>query len=107
MVYQSEKTLDDMGDKLEADDKHKIEEAIAKVRTTLSGTDTQAIKDSVAELEKAFYAASEKLYSQVTPQEGAPGGNQGDGAGPGSPDGDGGEFYDADYEVVDEEDDNS
>jgi len=102
MVYQSEKTLDDMGDKLEADDKQKIEAAIERVKTALSGTDTQAIKDSVGELEKAFYAASEKLYSQVTPQDGgAPGGNP-DGSGHGAP-GDGGEFYDADYEVVDED----
>jgi len=106
MVYQSEKTLDEMGDKIDADDKSNIEAAVEKVKTALSGTDTQTIKDSVEELEKAFHAVSEKLYSQAGPADGAPGGPDfggagfGGGAAPGgNPDG----VYDADYEVVDEE----
>jgi len=109
MIYQSEKTLDDMGDKLDAEDKQKIDEALAKVKTAMSGTDTQAIKDAVGELEKAFYAASEKLYSQVTPPpDGAAGGPGGPG-GPGGYESAGGpggaeEYYDADYEVVDDDD---
>jgi molecular chaperone DnaK len=69
MVYQSEKTLEDMGDKLESDDKSKIEDAIAKVKTAMSGTDIEIIKQAVDELEKAFYEASEKLYSQVDRQD--------------------------------------
>ena len=104
MVYQSEKTLDEMGDKVDADDKQTIEAAIEKVKTALSGTDTQTIKDAVSELEKAFYAVSEKLYSQVPPQDGdpgAPGFGGGAGADPG---GQGEDFYDADFEVVDDED---
>ena len=102
MVYQSEKTLVDMGDKIEADDKQTIESAIEKVKTALSGTDTQTIKDAVSELEKAFYAASEKLYSQVNPQGDPQGPAGGD---PGGPDGGagGGDYYDADYEVVDDD----
>ena len=108
MVYQSEKTLDDMGDKLEEEDKRVIGEAIEKVKTALSGTDTQVIKDSVDELEKAFYAASEKLYSQVTPQEGSTHDCNPDGcADPCQPGGESGEFFDADYEVVDDEEKNS
>jgi len=106
MVYQSEKTLDEMGDKLEADDKQNIETAIEKVKTALSGTDTQTIKDAVAELEKAFYAASEKLYSQAAPGEGAPGPDFGGAGNPFGgatqnepPDG----VYDAEYEVIDDE----
>ena len=107
MIYQSEKTLDDMGDKLDAEDKQKIDEALAKVKTAMAGTDTQAIKDAVSELEKAFYAASEKLYSQVTPPPDGAGGPGGPG-GPGgyeSPDGaeGAGEYYDADYEVIDDD----
>ena len=104
MVYQSEKTLADMGDKIEAEDKQAIESALEKVKNELKGKDTQAIKDAVGELEKAFYAASEKLYSQVNPQ-GDPNAPYGDGSGEqgGSPDdGGGGDFYDADYEVVDD-----
>jgi len=111
MVYQSEKTLDEMGDKIEADDKQNIEAAIEKVKTTMNGTDTQSIKDAVGELEKAFYAVSEKLYSQVPPQDGGggdPGGFGGGNAshGGGAPGSDatggGDEFYEADYEVVDD-----
>jgi len=108
MVYQSEKTLADMGDKIEAGDKQTIEDAIAKVKTALSGTDTESIKQAVEELEKAFYAVSEKLYSQVDPQDGASGGGfgggpDGGGSGEGGPD----EYYDADYEVVDDEEDDN
>ena len=101
IVYQSEKTLSEMGDKIESADKETIEAAIEKVKTALSGTDTQAIKDAVSELEKAFYAASEKLYSQANPQgdgQGPAGGDQGGAGAPGD-----GEYYDADYEVVDDE----
>ena len=100
MLYQSEKTLADMGDKVDEGDKQTIEAAIEKVKTALSGTDNQAIKDAVSELEKAFYAASEKLYSQANPQGGGqePGGDPGAGGAGGE-----GEFYDADYEVVDDE----
>ncbi|MDR0490342.1 MAG: molecular chaperone DnaK, partial [Oscillospiraceae bacterium] len=50
MVYQSEKTLADMGDKIEAGDKQAIEDAIAKVKTALSGTDTETIKEAVGDL---------------------------------------------------------
>jgi len=99
MVYQSEKTLDDMGDKIEAADKQSIEEGIAKVKTAMSGTDIQAIKDAVAELEKAFHTISEKLYAQAGPQDGAPHDHHG-AHGAGGPEGD---VYDADYEIVDDE----
>jgi len=103
MVYQSEKTLADMGDKIEADDKSNIEQAIEKVKTAMSGTDTQTIKDAVSELEKAFYAASEKLYSQVNPQGDAQGPNGGDPSGGNEG---GNDYYDADYEVVEDDNDN-
>ncbi|MDR3209591.1 MAG: molecular chaperone DnaK [Oscillospiraceae bacterium] len=92
-VYQSEKTLEDMGDKVAADDKKTIEDAITKLRTALTGTDLAAIKAETDALQKAFYAVSEKLYAQAqpgdAPQNGAPGGD--------------GDFYDADYEVVDDD----
>ncbi|MDR3277338.1 MAG: molecular chaperone DnaK, partial [Oscillospiraceae bacterium] len=99
LVYQSEKTLADTGDKIDAADKTSVEEAIAKVRTALSGQDTEAIKAASDELQKTFFAVSEKLYSQAAPQDGAPGGDVG-GDAPG-----GGEYYDADYEVVDDDKD--
>ena len=101
LVYQSEKTLEEMGDKIEAGDKQAIDDALAKTKTALSGTDNEAIKQAVGELEKAFYAASEKLYSQANPQDGAagPGGAGAEGQA-GAADGD---YYDADYEVVNDD----
>ncbi|MDR3209028.1 MAG: molecular chaperone DnaK [Oscillospiraceae bacterium] len=98
LVYQSEKTLADTGDKIDAADKTSVEEAIAKVKTALSGQDIEAIKTASDELQKTFFAVSEKLYSQTAPQDGAPGGGDSGGAAPG-----GGEYYDADYEVVDDD----
>ena len=105
MVYQSEKTLADMGDKIDAADKQAVEAALEKVKTALSSDDTASIKQAVEELEKAFYAASEKLYAQAAPPQDAPpftGGDAGPGPGAngGGPDG---PVYDADYEVVDDE----
>jgi len=100
MIYQSEKTLNDMGDKLDAADKKAIEDAIANVRTALSGKDIQSIKNATEELQKAFYAASEKLYSKTGPQQQQQ--QPGDGAQGGATPG-GGEYYDADYEVVDDD----
>ncbi len=100
MVYQSEKTLADMGDKISADDRKTIEDAISKVKTALSGTDTASIKSAADELQKAFYAVSEKLYSQAGGQ--AQGGAGYD-PGAGGSGQQGGQYYDADYEVVDDD----
>ena len=106
LVYQSEKTLSEMGDKLDAGDKSAIESALSKVKTALSGQDTQAIKSATEELQKAFYAASEKLYQQSNPQGGAAGqqGGYNPGAGAQGTQQQGGDYYDADYEVVDDDD---
>ena len=107
MVYQSEKTLNEMGDKIPAEDKSKVQVGIDKLKEALKGTDTAAIKTATDELTQAFYAVSEKLYQQANPQ-GAQGGAQ---AGPdmggqqagGAQDG---QYYDADYKVVDDDDQN-
>ncbi|MDR1330327.1 MAG: molecular chaperone DnaK [Oscillospiraceae bacterium] len=96
-VYQSEKTLEELNDKISAEDKKTVEDGIAKVKTALAGTDIDAVKAATDELQKAFYAISEKLYGQN-----APGGEGGDGTTP-PPGSDGGDYYDADYEVVDDD----
>ena len=70
MVYQTEKTLEEMGDKIPAADKAPVEAALGKLKETLKGNDTQAIKDATEELTKAFYAVSEKLYGQQGGQAG-------------------------------------
>ena len=104
MVYQSEKTLADMGDKIPADDKAKVQSGIDKLKETLKGQDTAAIKAATEELTQDFYAVSEKLYQQANPQ-GAQGAQQ---PGPDAAQGGaaGGQYYDADYKVVDEDDQN-
>ncbi|MBR7185687.1 MAG: Hsp70 family protein, partial [Clostridia bacterium] len=97
MVYQSEKTLGELGDKLDATEKGNIEAAIEKVKTALNGTDVAAIKTATEELTQAFYAVSEKLYQQQAAAEGqaAPGADAGAAGGA--------DYYDADYEVVDDD----
>jgi molecular chaperone DnaK len=64
MVYQSEKTIAELGDKLSGEDKSKLEAALEKFKTALKGTDTESIKKANEELTQAFYAVSEKIYSQ-------------------------------------------
>ena len=95
MVYQTEKTLADMGDKIPADDKGKVQGALDKLKETLKGQDMAAIKADTEALQQAFYAVSEKLYQQANPQGAQPGGDSGAQEG---------QYYDADYKVVDEDD---
>ena len=97
MVYQSEKTLAEMGDKIPADDKAKVQAGIDKLKETLKGQDTDAIKAATEELTQAFYAVSEKLYQQANPQD-AGAAQPGPDAGASDPN-----VVDADYTVVDDE----
>lgn len=103
MVYQSEKTLKDLGDKLGADDKAKIEEAINKVKEALKGTDNELIKKETEALSQAFYEVSAKIYQQNPGAQsqdfgqGAAGNDQAQSE-PGQDN-----VYDADYKVVDED----
>ncbi|MBE6949538.1 MAG: molecular chaperone DnaK [Ruminococcaceae bacterium] len=103
MVYQSEKTLSEMGDKLDAGDKSTVEAAINNVKTALQGTDTAAIKNATEELKKTFYSISEKLYNQANPNGGAAGAGYDPNMGQNPGGNQGGDYYDADYEVVDDD----
>ncbi|MDP4091866.1 MAG: molecular chaperone DnaK [Bacillota bacterium] len=108
MVYQSEKTLKDLGDKLSSDDKSKVEAEINKVKEALKGTDIEAIKKATEGLTQAFYDISSKIYQQNPGAQGAgPNPNQGAGFNQGGPsDGSqpgGDNVYDADYKVVDDD----
>ena len=96
MVYQTEKTLEELGDKVDAADKASVEAALNKAKEALKGTDIDAIKAASEELGKVFYPITEKLYNQQA-QAGAPGPDMG-GAAPGGSDPN---VVDADYEVVD------
>ena len=102
MVYQTEKTLEEMGDKIPAGDKASVESALGKLKETLKGADTQAIKNATEELTKAFYAVSEKLYGQQGGQAGQPGPDMGGQAQQGGTSA-GPDVVDADYEVVDDD----
>ncbi|MGI6704466.1 MAG: molecular chaperone DnaK [Clostridia bacterium] len=97
LVYQSEKTLKDMGDKVEPADKERIETELKKVREALDKDDTDAIKGATEELTKVFYEVSAKLYQQAEKAAG-PEGAAGDDKAEDE------NVVDADYKVVDEED---
>ncbi len=89
-IYQTEKTLGELGDKISAEEKASIQSAVDHLKEVNKGTDVAAIKAATEEVQKAFYAVSEKLYQQANPQ-GAQGGYQAPNDGP----------VDADYETVD------
>ena len=104
MVYETEKLLSESGDKFDPADKAEVEGALQSLKNALSGTDTAAIKTATETLTQAFYKASEKLYKNANPQgaqgfdpNAQQGGNQ-----QGGSDNNGG-YYDADYEVVDDD----
>ena len=104
MVYQTEKTLGEMGDKLDAADKGEVESKLTALKTALTGTDTAAIKAATEELTQAFYKVSEKMYQAAGGAQGAgfdP--NQAAGGAQGGTSGNGQDYYDADYTVVDDD----
>ena len=104
MVYQSEKTLSEVGDKLPESEKAPIQAGIDKLKETLKGEDTDAIKAATEELTQLFYKMSEKLYQQANPQGAQGAGPDMGGAQGGAQTGpDGQQYYDADYKVVDDD----
>ena len=99
VIYQSEKTLNEMGDKVTEAEKAPVKEAIEKLKTAQKGTDLAAIKAATEEVQKAFFAVSEKLYKNAAPQ-GEPNANpNASQAGPQAGGNDDG-VVDADYEEV-------
>ena len=107
MVYQTEKALSEIGDKLSPAEKSDAESKLTALKTALSGTDTEAIRRATEELTQAFYAISEKMYHQANPQGAQgfdPNAQQGGGQTGGQAGGPNGQtYYDADYEVVDDD----
>ncbi len=96
VIFQTEKTLGELGDKVSESEKAPILAAVEKLKEANKGTDVAAIKAATEEVQKAFYAISEKLYQNAAPQ-GDPTAQAGAGAAP--QDG----VVDADYEVVDDD----
>ena len=104
MVYQTEKTLKEMGDKVNAADKQHIEDAIAALKRALEGGDTADIKAKTEALQQAAYKIAEEMYKQQGAQAGA--GTAGAGSTGPNPDSGAakGTADDVDYEVVKDED---
>ena len=71
LVYNTEKTLKDLGDKVSAEEKSAVEAEIANVKKALEGDDVEAIKAAQEKLQQEFYKVSEKLYANVNPNAGA------------------------------------
>ena len=91
-VYQTEKTLNELGDKISDAEKSEIQAACDELKEINKGNDVAAIKAATEKVQQAFYKVSEKLYQQANPQGGCDpncGGNCGD------------NVVDADYETVD------
>ena len=99
VIYQSEKTLNEMGDKVSESDKAPVLAAIEKLKEAQKGTDVAAIKAATDEVQKAFYAVSEKLYKNAAPQ-GEPNANPNAGQAGQQAGGNDDGVVDADYEEV-------
>jgi molecular chaperone DnaK len=108
LIYATEKSMTDYGEKITDDDKKSIDSAIEALRGVMDGDDVEAIKSRTEELKQASYKLAEEVYkNQQEQSEGAaPGGPESDG---GSADESGGgssddNVEDVDYEVVDDDD---
>jgi len=92
LVYQSEKTLSEIGDKVDQADKDAVQAEIDKVKEALKGTDNDQIKAATEALQQKFYEISAKLYQQANPQGAQPGQDAGQQANGGADN-----VYDADF----------
>ena len=91
VIYQTEKTMKDLGDKVSADEKSAIEDKIKELKGTLTSEDAEEIKSKTENLTQELYKMSEKLYAQNAD------------ANAGEAQGNNDDAVDADYEVVDED----
>ncbi len=95
MIYQTEKTVNEFGDKLSDEEKGKIETAKEALKEALKGTDIEAIKSASEGLQKEIYAVSEKVYKAAAEAQQAAGQN-------GNAAGGADNVYDADFSDVDD-----
>ncbi len=104
LVYSSQKTLDELGDKVSGEEKAKVETEIENVKKLLEGNDVEAIKQGTEKLTTVFYEISEKLYKQNQANQNA---NTTDGEQTTTQTGNDGNVYDADYKVEDDGNNNN
>ncbi len=106
LVYNCQKTIDELGDKISGEEKAKAEAEVENVKKALEGSDTEAIKQATEKLTSVFFSISEKLYSanNANATAGAEGAESADGAQGAGPNVDeNGNVYDADYKVEDDD----
>lgn len=107
LIYSTEKTVRDLGDKLDGDNKGKIDKAIEELKDIVTGDDLEKINAATEKLSSTLHELSSKIYEQVRQEQeaqgegahGDPGGGETGGAGQE-------DVVDADYEVIDEDDKN-
>jgi len=103
-VFMAEKQLTELGDKLDADDKAKIEAAINRVKEALKGENSDEIKSASDDLNTAWHGVAQKIYQQSAGPSGTTDRQQYTGSDPGDTASSGeGEAVDADFEVMDDE----
>ena len=98
LIFQSEKTLTELGDKVTEAEKAPVTAAIEKLKETIKSGDTDAIKADTEALEKSFYAISEKLYAQAQNAQGGADAGAGAQNGGAQTDENGNTYYNADFE---------
>jgi molecular chaperone DnaK len=101
-VYQTEKQMEELGDKLEADARKHLEEAVEKVKAALKSEDVAAMKSASEALQKRWHEEAGKMYAKTQGQEGEAKGEAQPAGGP-DPSGKGEDAVDASFEVVDED----
>ena len=102
MVFQTEKAMNEFGDKVSESEKADVTAKADALKEALKGSDLEAIKQKQEELQKAFYAVSEKIYKDAAAQQSAQGAGPDMGGQPGADGGNGGDdnVVDADYREV-------
>jgi molecular chaperone DnaK len=103
LIYQTEKTLKELGDKVDPADKSNIEAELNNLKEVVKSDDADSIKAASEKLSQAFYAVSQKMYQQNPENAGGFDPGAGADAGPGTNAGQD-DVYDADYKVVDDDD---
>ena len=102
LIYNSEKTLTDLGDKVSGEEKAKIETEIENTKKALETNNTETIKEATEKLTKVFYEMSEQLYKNGNPNAGADANATGASEANTNNAGNDGNVYDADYKVEDD-----
>ena len=102
LIYNSEKTLNELGDKISGEEKAKIETEIEATKKALESNNTEEIKEATEKLTKVFYEMSEQLYKNANPNAGANPGETGNAEDASNAENNG-NVYDADYKVEDQD----